>query len=232
MPAWQTEASTLSDPKMWKDYAAPFLSMMVQNHRNHPSIIFWSVANEVPSNLPEVASYIAKAVAYVKQLDPTRLVTFGSSEQELDISLDSVDVIATNEYFGWYERKVSDLGPTLDLLHSKWPGKPIIVSEYGAGAVSGWTPPLGRESRNYSLQHQAEFLEQHLKQIYAPERRGYVAGGVIWLYNDFPEPYLTGGDQPVGAINQNSKGIVRQNRSRKPAWDVVRQFYGSLTSLH
>ncbi len=232
MPAWQTSASSLSDPTVWKNYAAPFLRMMVQNYRNHPSIIIWSVANEVPSNLPEVASYITKSIGYVKQLDPTRLVTFASGDGKLDISFHPVDVVAVNEYFGWYYGKVSDLGPTLDLLHSKWPTKPIIVSEYGAGAVPGWTSPPGHESRDYSLQHQAEFLEQHLKQIYAPKRRGYVAGGVIWVYNDFPEPYRTGGDQPAGATGQNSKGIVTQNRSHKPAWNVVRQFYESLTSVH
>jgi len=229
IPAWQTSAGSLGSEAVWASAAEPQLRGMVEQNRNHPSVVVWSVANEIPSDKPEAAAYVAKAIAYVKSLDSSRLLTFASNRRDQDKALGSVDVIAVNEYFGWYYGKQTDVGPMLDQMHKLYPDKPLLVSEFGAEAIAGWTPPAPpAHSRDYSEAAQVSFLTTHMDQIYAPERRGFVAGAVIWVYNDFPDPGRVGGDQPASGLYRNSKGIVRMDRSRKPAYDTVKAFFGRL----
>jgi beta-glucuronidase len=229
IPAWQSSATTLASPEVWNNYVAPQLKAMVEQHRNHPSVIIWSVANEIPSDKQEVAAYVAKAIHYVHSLDPTRLATFASDKRERYISMDPVDIIAVNEYYGWYYGALSDVGPMLDRMHMKYPDKPILVSEFGSEAVAHWDREAAKDgSKDYSYAYQVKFLSSHLAQIYAPERRNYVAGGVIWVYSDFPDPHRINGDHPDIARYRNNKGLVTMDRVPKPAFTTVQQFFRSL----
>ena len=233
IPVWQTKADNLTDPAIWTDYLQPMLEASVTQHWNHPSVIVWSVANEIPTQKPEVAETVSREIAYVKTLDSSRLVTFASDRREKDVSFGPVDFIAINEYFGWYYGKLDDLGPVLDQLHEKFPDKAIFVSEYGSESVAGWTPAADARpgAKNYSPEFQAQFLERHLEQIYAPERRSFMLGGAPWLYNDFPLP--TKGNvagHPESLAYINAKGLVTQQRVRKPAYFTVQHFYEQLAA--
>ena len=233
IPIWQTKADNLTDPAIWSEYIQPMLEASVTQHWNHPSVIVWSVANEIPTQRPEVAETVGREIAYVKTLDSSRLVTFASDKREKDVSFVPVDFIAINEYFGWYYGKADDLGGVLDQLHRKFPDKAIFVSEYGSESVAGWAPsPTGKpDAKDYSLDFQAQFLRRHLEQIYAPERRSFMIGGAPWLYNDFPLPTKGNvSDHPESLAYINAKGLVTQQREHKPAYFTVQQFYKELQS--
>jgi len=226
IPAWQSAAATLEDPTVWSEYAKPEITAMIRQHWNHPSVIIWSVANEIPSSEPGVAAYIQRAIHLVHRLDPTRLATFASDRREHDLSFGSVDIIAVNEYYGWYYGKNSDAGADLDLLHKKWKNKPIMVSEFGSGGIAGWKPgTVNARGQDYSLQHQVAFLESHLRQIFAAKRSSYIAGASIWVYNDFPDPGRGPGAQPAASQYVNAKGLVTEDRQHKPAYKAVQAFY-------
>jgi len=47
---------------------------MVKRDRNHPSVIMWSIGNEIPNATVETAT---KLKNWVKEIDPTRPVTWG-----------------------------------------------------------------------------------------------------------------------------------------------------------
>lgn len=53
----------------------------------------------------------------------------------LDISAGIADVTFVNEYYGWYFGEPEQVGALLDAVHRKWPDKPIVVSEFGAGSL-------------------------------------------------------------------------------------------------
>ncbi|MBR3287445.1 MAG: DUF4982 domain-containing protein [Bacteroidales bacterium] len=57
------------------------LHAMVARDRNHPSVVMWSVGNEIRDQHSEEGPGIARElVAYCHSLDPTRLVTSGNDE--------------------------------------------------------------------------------------------------------------------------------------------------------
>jgi beta-galactosidase len=58
-----------------QDWETP-LTAMVQSSRNHPSIIMWSIGNEIPSrSTPEGVEWEWKLANAIRRLDPTRPVT-------------------------------------------------------------------------------------------------------------------------------------------------------------
>ncbi|HUZ45839.1 MAG TPA: glycoside hydrolase family 2 TIM barrel-domain containing protein [Terriglobia bacterium] len=227
IPAWHTSPATLSDPEVWKTYGAPQLQEMIEQNRNHPSVIIWSVGNEFHSNMPAVAGYVREATRFVRRLDPTRLVTFASDQRMKDISFDYVDFIALNEYYGWYYGNFDEVGPMLDQVHAKWPGKPILISEFGAGSVLGRRNPQANDkSRDYSEDFQVLLLTSHLRQMLDPKRRSFMVGETIWVYNDFACPVRGFHPKPPpGYEHINVKGIVTRQRVKKRAFSVVQKIY-------
>jgi beta-glucuronidase len=191
------------------------------------SYMVWSVGNEFPSDREPVAQYVVRATALVREIDPSRLVTFASDRRERDIAFDSVDFIAINEYFGWYYGAISDLAPNLDKIHGKGPNKPIVVSEF-AEAILGWRNPAPPDTgMDYSEDHQIKLIGTHLAHLFDPARKGYMAGALLWVYADFPNPSAFGRSaaHPPLASYTNCKGLVTDDRRHKRVWDTVRQSF-------
>jgi len=204
IPAWHTEVETLADETAWTDVAAPFLTAMVEQYRQHPSVLFWGIANEIASHTAEGEGYCRKAAELVRGLDPSRLVTFASGQHELlpqqqvDRCFQHVDVVAWNEAYGWTYGDLTDLGPALDALHAAFPAKPVLVSAFGA--------------EDDGEGFQATFLAAHLDQIEAPARADWMLGGLIWVWSDFATP-----------LGTSAAGLVTERREKKPAWTVVNE---------
>ncbi len=227
IPAWQTSVESLTDADCWKSYISPQLTSMVREYRHHPCVVFWSVGNEFDSAQTGAADYVKRAVSFVKRLDDTRLVTFASSRRLKDQAAEYVDVISWNEYYGWYYGTIHDLGDVLDAGHAKWPDKPILISEFGAGGPIDRPTGGGEaiEGKQYTLQYQNRLIKTHLEQIYDPKRESYVAGAAVWCFSDFADPHRHGQGHPQQWYQVNTKGVVTRDRKRKPAFDLIKQFY-------
>lgn len=227
IPAWKTAAETLSDEQVYEIYGQGQLREMIDQLRRHPSVAFWAVGNEFPSDKPAVRPFVEKACKFVKLYDPYRLVTFASDRREKDVCFAPIDVISVNEYYGWYYGSLHDVGAMLDRLHQMHPDKPILVSEFGAGTPRGYhkNKPFHHAGKLYCEDYQAKFLQAHLEQIFDPKRKDYVAGGVLWVYQDFRDPHRTGGGQPEEWDRVNLKGVVNPARKKKKSYSVVREFF-------
>ncbi len=230
IPAWQTRADVLGDDQVWEAYGAPQLREMVEQYRRHTSVIIWSVGNEFASDQPGAVQYVKRGCDLVRKLDPTRLVTFASSWHDRDKSFAAVDFIAMNEYFGWYYGNIQDLGPMLDRVHQRWPGKPIVVSEFGAGSLRGWTNPSPPDAgQDHTEDFQVKLLESHFEQMFAPSRRAFVSGAIVWVYADFPNPsaWRARNHPPLGTYT-NLKGIVTEDREKKRAYFTVQKWFKAI----
>ena len=67
----------------FKDWADKDIENLVLNHRNHPSIVMWSIGNEVPEQWSEEGRNISKHLQDLcHKFDPTRPVTQGMDRAE------------------------------------------------------------------------------------------------------------------------------------------------------
>lgn len=107
------------DQKPFEENVKRSLREMIRIHRNHPSIIAWSMGNEVffsDSNLlPKIRSFLPELVQVAHQMDPTRPAGMGGVQRG---NLDRLTDIAG--YNGD--------GATLFMN----PGVPNVVTEYGS----------------------------------------------------------------------------------------------------
>ena len=69
--------------RFWDEWWQRDIENLIRCHRNHPSIVIWSVGNEVPEQWkPEGAERMEQLVNLCHKLDPTRPVTAGSDQPE------------------------------------------------------------------------------------------------------------------------------------------------------
>lgn len=61
------------------------IESMVFRDRNHPSVILWSIGNEIPNRQkPEVAETAVKLASYIRSIDPARPVTSAVNDPKPD----------------------------------------------------------------------------------------------------------------------------------------------------
>ena len=111
------------------------LKEMIRQRYNHPSVICWSVYNEITLDSgPSPTNLISQEVQLVAQEDPTRLSTAAANASDNDPSTFYSQLIAFNKYYGWYSSPLNEIGPWADYIHATYPTRCIGISEYGAGA--------------------------------------------------------------------------------------------------
>ena len=72
--------------RFWDEWWKKDIHNLIMNHRNHPSIVMWSVGNEIPEQWKvEGAERYAELVKWCHTLDPTRMVTCGMDNPDADI---------------------------------------------------------------------------------------------------------------------------------------------------
>lgn len=69
--------------KFFKEWSDKDITNLVKHHRNHPSIIMWSIGNEIPEQWSKEGKEIAKHLQDIcHQYDPSRPVTQGMDKAE------------------------------------------------------------------------------------------------------------------------------------------------------
>ena len=119
------------------------LKKMIERDINHPSVIFWSVGNETAENRPEVAETNRDLIRLARQLDRSRMcvhVTYlwrqvPAFEEDDVICINSYPSLARGVMLGDHDYDLAESTTywreELALLHSKYPGKPILITEWG-----------------------------------------------------------------------------------------------------
>jgi beta-glucuronidase len=213
IPLWGFGPEQLSID-MISDRAAAMAWGMVERDINHPCIWAWSVLNECGTEAPEGRAVVERLVETVRELDDTRLVTYASDKALADICFDLVDVVCLNAYFGWYRHDMT-WPAFLDRMRAKIGNKPMIVSEFGAGALYGCHTLA--EGMVWSEEYQCRILSDCIAHFI---ERDDLAGFFIWQFCD------TRSDRGARALGRprgyNNKGILDEYRRPKLAYSAVR----------
>ena len=204
---------------------------MIDRDKNRASVIIWSVGNETGDD-PDRTAFRVALGKKVKEWDPSRLLsaacfmrtTRNWDGKILEMHVDDpfgevADVLAVNEYVGWYHDEAEDLvrpgsDRGVDVVLG-W-DKPFVVSEFGAGVKQGYhATPETRWSEEYGVR------------LY-----GYTLGwlgsleeldGVSpWILKDFRSPR-----RPLYGVQDwyNRKGLISSGGVRKDVFLVLKERY-------
>ena len=203
----------ITPSQAFTDNAHQQLTELIRQSFNHPAIVFWSIGNEQHNDDAPTNALLADLAALVATEDPNRLSTYAHCCASDTGGLPNhTDVVAYNEYFGWYTGNYNQFGGWADGVHAARPGKPIAVSEYGAGAAL--TQHADNPSEPVAAgpfhpeEYQALLHEATWKQIAA---RPFLWGKFIWNMFDFASDGRNEGDTP----GRNDKGMVSYDRLTK-----------------
>lgn len=199
----------------FKEWWQKDLDAMVMRDRNHPSVIMWSIGNEI-FEAPDTAGYrMAKMLAdEVHQLDVTRAVTAGIAYlpgytkkpfEDYAPHLLQLDVDGYN-YFLESQSKFfvrdSVTAHRFETEHTNHPQKTFIVTEYTPGGA---------------LQN-----EEHA------EKYPYLLGGFKWTAMDYIGEAGIGRTLQVAASRKLPTGIFRMGLFYTPTWPVFNAYCGDL----
>ncbi|MDR2981785.1 MAG: discoidin domain-containing protein [Puniceicoccales bacterium] len=217
---WE-EIPTVNGITQSEAFAANCQSMMTEmitQHYNHPAIVLWGMGNEIwydkvkgtPRHTFET-KVIKDLNDTAHRLDSTRPTVIVSGDINLasDVGImDIPDVIGYNLYRGWYGGGYETLTKRLNELHDKNPDKPMILSEFGAGADT-WIHTENPRRFDFSEEYMINFLESHLDQMdEAP--LAWLSGYNWWVFADFGAAHRTDTNPHI-----NNKGLVDFERQKK-----------------
>ena len=193
---WAGTADRVDGKPPLREHGEKQIRNLVMRDRNHPSVVVWSIGNEI-GNQPYLkegksAERVEFMRDFVRKYDSTRPVGLGCHipGTVAESILDSLDLTGWN-YARRYER-----------YRAKYPDKPIIYSE-SASTLSTrgfYELPLPSRKTDFSQQHQVDSYDLNSAawsdipdvEFKLMEDDSFVAGEMVWTGFDYigePTPF-------------------------------------------
>lgn len=228
---------------VFKAHSRRLLREQIREHSNHPSIILWSLGNEVqdliePHNkgdTPSLRAFMEELKVIARELDPARPV----ATRKFDAGADIFDVYSPSIWAGWYrgvyrgyEKALTDARPRFkSLFHMEYGGDALYgrhtetpVTGEGMRLEPGTEESVGVPMANiardgdWSESYQTDMLDWHLT---VSERLDWFVGNAQWVFKDFATPLRP--DNPIPYIN--SKGLITRDGKYKDSYYVFKSFW-------
>jgi beta-galactosidase len=218
---WERKKTPLDFHLIFPDWHEADLRAFLRRDRNNPSIIMWSIGNEVGEQYTgeEGAALATRLVEITREEDPTRATTTAMNWAKADMPLPAaVDVVSLN-YQGAGVRTLPGQFPA---FRARFPDKLIVSSESAAavssrgeyqfpvpGVISAAVRPgVGgdpetKQVSGYEL-FTADFGSSPDRAWAAQDQNPYVAGEFIWSGWDYlgePTPYYAARSSYFGIID-------------------------------
>jgi beta-glucuronidase len=130
-----------------------------------------------------------------------------------------VDILGVNQYAAWYT-----LEKPVEIPQNQWStvyDKPMIFSEFGAGALPGFQSDT---AELWSEEYQADVYRYTLQMC---ESIPFLQGISPWILKDFRSPRRHHG---VYQNYWNRKGLISHEGTPKKAFDVLKTWYNDYES--
>ena len=206
---------------------------LIRSQYNHPSIVFWSMQNEVdtPYNSVMLALMEKEIYPLTKSEDPYRLATFATFHEQ-GFSW-KADVAALNFYPAWYGYETYHFTTVLKDYHKKYPSLGIGVSEYGAGGSLSQHAENPKRPQPFG----DKFHPEEYQTFVHEEIAGQLCSGdldflwctYVWNLFDFGSDKRAEGDRN----GINDKGLVSYDRTtKKDAFYVYKAIWSDEAFVH
>ena len=208
---WAEHLEFLKDTKI-RNEAKNAVREGVSKNAGHPAVFGYLVGNEIPSTMVrwlgarQVTEFVEQLIAIGRAADPRALFSYASYPPTEYLLPQNSDFVTFNVYL----HRQDDFERYLARLQNLAEDKPLILGEFGMDTI------------RHAESEQAEMLRWHIESVV----RGGLAGTIVYAWTD---EWFRGGQE----ILDWSFGLVRRDRSQKPAFDTVKiLFYGegSMTS--
>jgi len=162
---WLFLESSFPAPKLIDLWKEEFYGL-IKKYRNHPSLIIWTVNNEMKfyDNDPDSArtkikmKIISDVVKHMRTIDPTRPIVFDSNYKrntkkfgtDYFKDIDDGDIDDPHAYLNWYDYSIFDYFKGEFQQKNKNEGRPLISQEMS----TGYTDETGHATRFYNYVHQ------------------------------------------------------------------------------
>ncbi len=230
--------------KVWKENTRRLLGEQINQNFNHPSIIMWSMGNEIymepdfPDgvNNDSLRAFLTELNSIAHKLDPHRVTTIRKYYEGADIT----DVFSPSIWSGWYSGAYNDYEKTITeardkytrLFHAEYGGdshvgrhteNPITGDGYliqdGKDATSSKT-----KIKNISLS--GDWSESYIVNLFdwylhVTQQLDWFAGSAQWILKDFGTPLRP--ENPIPYVNQ--KGLVDRAGKPKDGFYVYKSYW-------
>lgn len=229
----------------WERNTEHVWQSQVKQNMNHPSIIFWSLGNEIywEEDFPGggatelINPYLQKLQDMTKEMDPYRLTSIRKYYPGSDI----VDSFSPSIWAGWYGGSYNQYEAALRDAHAKYPA--FLHMEYGGSSHVGrhTETPITSEGLRGAQVSVSEAVNQAVVRSVAKDsdwNSNYIvdlfdwhlnvsenlpnfAGNAQWAFKDFGTPL-----RPLNPIPYtNMKGLVDRAGNYKDAYYVFASYW-------
>lgn len=228
----------------WRSNTRRLLEEQVNQNYNHPSIILWSLGNELywlpdfpGGDDPEkLKGFVSELNDLVHEMDPHRLTTVRKFYDGANIT----DVFSPSIWAGWYSGVYKTYENALNkaretypfLLHAEYGGSSHVgrhnenpVTGEGTVSENEWDEKpnmvnvknISREG-DWSENYIVDLFDWHLS---VSEKLDWFPGNAQWAFRDFGTPLRP--ENPIPFINQ--KGLMDRGGNPKDAYYVFKSYW-------
>lgn len=216
----------------YQEQARRMLRNMIDQHRNHPSVIIWGLGNENdwPGDFEtfdkdKIREFMIELNTLAHTLDPSRKTAI----RRCDFCKDVVDVYSPSIWSGWYQGKYTEYKTRVQaeikkvdhFLHMEWGGDSHARRHSEAVEVLARAPQEGDWSETYIC----DLFDWHLKE---QETMPELTGSAQWIFKDFATTLRPG--NPVPRVNQ--KGLVERDLTLKEGYFVFQSYWAEKPMVH
>ncbi len=229
---------------VWQTNTKNMLREIISQNYNHPSIIIWSLGNEIywlpdfenGNNTEKINTFLSELNTISHTMDPSRKTAIRKYYEGANI----VDVFSPSIWSGWYSGSYKSYQKALDTYKPQY--KSFLHAEYGGsshvgrhtenpitgeGVINsdGWEEAIvqtkvaniaqiGDWSENYIV----DLFDWHLR---ISESDSSFVGNAQWAFKDFGTPLRPENDIPY----MNQKGLVDRSGKPKDAFYVFKSYW-------